>query len=452
MSTKASANNFTDPHISFEHLKERYKDFNPADTTAHKTFLTFMENAPLVCWIKDENLSYLFVNSRWKSDITPQVDPIGKTDSDIFPASIAEGFRANDLQVITKQEPLQTIEKAKVDFESYQESLVFKFPLYHEGKTWVGGMAIDLTSKKRLEHDLQKKTADLERKNKELQEKEASLQLLMRDYQLLNRQLSLTNSELLQKQEDHTKTIGELEERNLELDNLIYRISHDMRGPISSMSGLLNLIELQPEYTSTYVPLITDRIDKLNQFISTILQFSAAGRQRSHLEVVDFAAIIENCKDELAHIKSPVDLTYTIGPSAESLAFLGSPLKLKCILYNLLSNSFLYYDEYKDTQVVNIFIYRNNQNELEIRVTDNGIGIEPDTLHKVWNMFYRGTVQSQGSGLGLYLVEQMVKQLGGSQSIRSKMGSGTTCTIALPILSKPTNKRKLAPVSYPSML
>jgi signal transduction histidine kinase len=68
--------------------------------------------------------------------------------------------------------------------------------------------------------------------------------------------------------------------------------------------------------------------------------------------------------------------------------------------------------------------------------SDNGIGIEKNDLAKIFEMFYRATIQSDGSGIGLYIVKNAVEKLGGGISVSSKVGFGTTFTIKLPIVLK----------------
>ena len=67
-----------------------------------------------------------------------------------------------------------------------------------------------------------------------------------------------------------------------------------------------------------------------------------------------------------------------------------------------------------------------------ITFADNGIGIEKDNLPKIFDMFYRATEQSNGSGIGLYIVKNTIEKLGGSIAVESEVGTGTTFTIILP--------------------
>ena len=153
-------------------------------------------------------------------------------------------------------------------------------------------------------------------------------------------------------------------------------------------------------------------------------------------------------------VKEPVDINSLIEKSIEDLKYLDSnqsirfikkfehngsisldEWRLKIILSNLISNSIKYSDPEKESPFVKIKTEVVN-NELKIEFSDNGIGIEPQHLDKIYDMFYRATEESKGSGLGLYIVNETIKVMKGKINIESVPKEGTHIKLGIPISSK----------------
>jgi signal transduction histidine kinase len=115
----------------------------------------------------------------------------------------------------------------------------------------------------------------------------------------------------------------------------------------------------------------------------------------------------------------------------EQAPLISDAYRLLVIFNNLLSNTIKYRDSKKDQNFIHFYI-TVEKDTLKIRVQDNGIGIAPDFLPKVFNMFYRATERSEGAGLGLYIVRETVHKLGGKISVDSEVGVGTTFDIEVP--------------------
>ena len=113
---------------------------------------------------------------------------------------------------------------------------------------------------------------------------------------------------------------------------------------------------------------------------------------------------------------------------------ISNPRRLKIIVANLISNAIKYHDPHKTINHVNVKFNRNCR-EWSLEVTDNGIGIQPDRIDKVFNMFYRATVNAKGSGLGLYIVKEAVELLNGIIRVESVPARWTKFVIVFPITS-----------------
>lgn len=116
--------------------------------------------------------------------------------------------------------------------------------------------------------------------------------------------------------------------------------------------------------------------------------------------------------------------------------FITDPIRMRTILRNLISNSFKYYNPDALEPFVDLSI-RANASHCAILLKDNGIGIHPQFKNKVYNMFFRATERSEGSGLGLYIVKSMVEKLKGRISFESTLGQGTTFLVTIPNEARP---------------
>jgi signal transduction histidine kinase len=108
------------------------------------------------------------------------------------------------------------------------------------------------------------------------------------------------------------------------------------------------------------------------------------------------------------------------------------PTRLRMILNNLISNAIRYYDKSKAERSIYIDAHKNI-GEIEIRIRDNGIGIPKQHQEKIFDMFFKASDNSNGSGLGLYIANEATIKLGGRISVASEVGKGSTFSIFLPV-------------------
>jgi signal transduction histidine kinase len=111
--------------------------------------------------------------------------------------------------------------------------------------------------------------------------------------------------------------------------------------------------------------------------------------------------------------------------------FFNDKMGVREIFRNTVSNAIKYADTTKESNIIHINI-KINKKEANISIKDNGIGISDDVLPKIFEMFYRGSERSKGSGIGLYLVSQSVDKMGGKIDVKSTLGKGTEFIVRLP--------------------
>ncbi len=230
---------------------------------------------------------------------------------------------------------------------------------------------------------------------------------------------------------DRVKAEKELEVRNLELDNFVYKVSHDLRAPLSSIMGLVNIVNQERGSDSVYdyIDMIENRIKQLDHFISDILSHSKNLKLDVNYSKIDFHEIIEECFNSISYLPQTSKIKKII--NIRGCDFYSDQWRINEILRNLISNAVKYYSTRRDEPFIEIDILVE-RTYAAIYFGDNGIGITEDRAPKVFEMFYRATEHGEGSGIGLYIVKNAIERLGGVIRLRSEANKGTSFEITLP--------------------
>ncbi|MBL6449915.1 PAS domain S-box protein [Fulvivirga sp. 29W222] len=228
-----------------------------------------------------------------------------------------------------------------------------------------------------------------------------------------------------------TRAENELQIRNNELDHFVYKVSHDLRAPLSSILGLVNLAQHQENDDDLlqYIGLIENRVKQLDHFINDVLSHSKNLKLAITVDPINFNDMIEGCFTDLSYL--PNAQKVNIKTDISSNLFYSDRWRINEIFRNLISNAIKYLNPDIDDPYVEIEI-EVTDDLANIRFRDNGIGIEEDTLPKVFEMFYRATEYSEGSGIGLYIVKNAIEKLGGKIKIESLHQVGTFFDITVP--------------------
>jgi signal transduction histidine kinase len=140
--------------------------------------------------------------------------------------------------------------------------------------------------------------------------------------------------------------------------------------------------------------------------------------------------MVMNCVQELEYLDSFKKVKLDFKIKGNDVPFRGDEQRIGIILGNIISNAYKYFNpEVKSFLKIRIKV---NAQRASIDITDNGIGIRAEHLGKIFNMFYRATDRSQGSGLGMYIVKQAIEKSGGEIGIESTYGKSTHIGISLP--------------------
>jgi PAS domain S-box-containing protein len=226
----------------------------------------------------------------------------------------------------------------------------------------------------------------------------------------------------------------ELVRINNDLDNFVYTASHDLKAPIANIEGLLNTLvdsldeDCKPEEISySIINMINASIEKFKNVIIDLTEISKA--QKSNINEVhtcNFSEIVQEITSSIDPlIKTSKTVINTDFEKYPDIVY--SRRNLRSIIYNLLSNAIKYRSPDRPC-VVNIKTEIADQYIL-LTVADNGLGLRPEIISQIFNMFKRFHTHVEGSGVGLYIVKRIVENSGGKIEVESKEGKGTTFKI-----------------------
>ena len=228
------------------------------------------------------------------------------------------------------------------------------------------------------------------------------------------------------------KKNAELEKKNEELNRFAYSASHDLKAPVKSMQGILNLAQMGGQSEENLLYLLSKSVSKLDYFINNITDYYKNTRSEKALDEIDFNKIV---KDSIHIIKDShncsvddIDFKITI---LQQVPYVNDEFRLNVIISYLLSNAIKYQKLYAENKKIGIWISVSDKNA-KIKISDNGIGIADKHKPNIYRMFYRGTSQSTGSGIGLYIVKETLEKLEGHIIMTSIENEGTTFDIEIP--------------------
>ncbi|MBP9187516.1 MAG: hybrid sensor histidine kinase/response regulator [Bacteroidia bacterium] len=220
-----------------------------------------------------------------------------------------------------------------------------------------------------------------------------------------------------------------------ELDNFSYSVSHDLKGPLMSIMGAMNIVNHAKDKNEGQVIIMLDLIEKaaaqLSEFIENMHVYYKS--KRGHLIVEKIS--LEEIKKEMLAIHSLKCLQENINLSfnltSNSPLFSTDATKVKIIVNNLLSNALKYQRRTEKNKKVDITMSIDGE-VLTIIAADNGMGIEEQYLDNIFGLFFRATSEVGGSGFGLYNVKEIVTTLGGTITVNSTINEGSIFKITLP--------------------
>lgn len=231
---------------------------------------------------------------------------------------------------------------------------------------------------------------------------------------------------------EHKRNIIELQKLNVELDNFVYHSSHDLRSPLKSILGLVNILrkEKDPKGQETCLDMVEESIQRLDKLVNDLLMISRNNRIDDSLEPVNLMLEINQSVSSFYHADEAKNLQI-LTEIYQPIQFVTDATRLRIVFNNLISNAIKYRNYNHELSFVKIYA-KVTEHEAVIEISDNGVGIPASKQEKVFEMFYRASESSEGSGLGLYIVKNVVEKMKGKITMKSEERKGTTFSLTFP--------------------
>ena len=277
--------------------------------------------------------------------------------------------------------------------------------------------------------EISKQRDDIESKNKQLQDSQEEILNM-------NQRLTELNTYLEKKVEKRTSkikaTLKELQKINLELDTFVYRASHDLKGPISRINGITSLAKLESPDTINmkYFNLIEETAKDMGVLLSKLAQVHEIINTRIDKEEIDIPSLLSEVREDVKFLDKGRNTKYSF--DLEAIMLNSDRYLVGIIIKNLVENA-LIFRKNPEKESHHIQISTSSSNGMfRLKIRDNGIGIQTEHTNKVFQMFFRGSDKSKGSGLGLYLVKMCLDKLNATVILESKENEFTEFTIEIP--------------------
>jgi PAS domain S-box-containing protein len=232
---------------------------------------------------------------------------------------------------------------------------------------------------------------------------------------------------------ERERMTADLVQRNSDLEQFTYIVSHNFRAPVANIMGLTNMLnsfDLDVNESNEVKTALTASINNLDQIImdmNHILQVST--RINDKTEIVSFQQLIEEINLSLNNLMQNENVKVTFNFEAAD-NFITIKSYMHSIFYNLILNSIKY--KRTDNDPVISITTRKYDNKLEILFKDNGKGIDEKNFKNLFGLYRRFDTSVEGKGMGLFMVKMQVENLGGKISVQSKPGQGTTFKVEFP--------------------
>lgn len=257
-----------------------------------------------------------------------------------------------------------------------------------------------------------------------------TMNLVQNALQRLNRELS----ERQRAEEIQKKLIGELEQKNAELERFTYTVSHDLKSPLVTIKGFLGMLKKDMEQgredrLQKDMERIEEAAEKMGILLSELLELSRIGRIANPSEEFDLGKLTRDALETLDGRLRARNITVLVSPDLPIVCMDRS--RMSEVMENLIDNAAKYMGD-QPNPLIEIGT-RESETEIIVYVRDNGIGIEPRFHGKIFGLFEKLSADGEGSGIGLAIVKRIIETHGGRIWVESEgLGKGSTFFFTLP--------------------
>jgi PAS domain S-box-containing protein len=351
---------------------------------------TLIDNAPDSIYIKDDQCRFLMNNPAHLKllGVAGQQEAEGKTDFDFFPHQLADRYHTDDRQVLTSGRPLLNREEPVVGADGRLRWMAAsKIPLFGpDGRpTRLIGLSRDITE--------------------------------LRD---ARERLEQINAELTQK--------------NQEMEQFVYTVSHDLKSPIVTCVGFMGLMKedikaQQYDSLDDSMQRLERAISRMHQSINDLLELSRVGRVRSRPEQIDMDEMIGQIAEEMAPRLAERGIQLDVAGDLPPI--IADRTRVVEVFENLITNAIKYGGDVAQPRIE--IGSQEADDEVRFYVRDNGPGIAPEYHKRIFGLFQRLDNKKEGTGVGLTIVQRIMEVHGGRVWIESQVGQGATFWLAFPL-------------------
>jgi len=235
----------------------------------------------------------------------------------------------------------------------------------------------------------------------------------------------LANSMILIKNEELQKAYDEL-------DKFAYSVTHNVRGPLLSVLGAIQVSHFVENVSELrdILSMMEESVKNLDTYIQSVHDYHNVQRGQLHIEEIDFNEIVKEQQDIFKLMASMKNIRFQVNVLQHEV-FRSDKISVKIILNNLLSNAFKFQRrDHKDKCVeLDIGVAKGFA---RISIKDNGIGINKADIGEIFNMFFRASTEEVGAGFGLYNVKDALIKLNGNVDVDSTLGEGSEFKVVIP--------------------
>jgi len=221
---------------------------------------------------------------------------------------------------------------------------------------------------------------------------------------------------------------------NNELDNFIYRTSHDIRGPLVTLKGVCNvaLLDVKDEVALDYLKKLDATSTKLNVILTRLLIVNKINLWELEASEINWDSLITQIieTEKINGIPENMTIDYKIDPNVK---FISDRFLLMLVVENLIDNAIKFYNDSPRVEpFVKIRVQRIEEDKIMMSVIDNGIGVNPSDKDQIFNLFTRASDRSETGGIGLYLSKMAASKMGGTVTLASTSQGGSEFHLILP--------------------
>ena len=242
------------------------------------------------------------------------------------------------------------------------------------------------------------------------------------------------DKQIEQKTIDLIRTNDALRQVNSEMDHFIYRTSHDIRGPLVTLKGICNvaMLDVKDEIAIDYFKKLDNTSNKLNLILTRLLLVNRISHWELEPERINLAALIQSIvRTEYEDtIPNNISFEFVIQPNVNLIS---DSFLMRVIIENLMANAFKFYNTSgRVSPFVKIDVSMTANNEVLIKVIDNGIGIVIEDRAQIFQLFNRASERSEIGGVGLYICKLATIRLGGEIVLAESSPAGSEFHVILP--------------------